>query len=154
MYCMYIQYILYIRIRMETKQTDTACLTWQYVDIITVSIWLCMWPFYNIIYISQNKCVSWCGDGNININTQNIMFRYIYLVSPPSSRLLNSRLVHVENFSRMYVASPTGESLSPRPEEKFSVRAITFMDLLFKMCSFVKLKGQFTQITTHWWTGY
>lgn len=41
-----------------------------------------------------------------------------YLSSPPSSKLRNSRSVHVENFSKMYAASPTGESFKPQPEKE------------------------------------
>lgn len=38
-----------------------------------------------------------------------------HLSSPPSSRLWNSISVHEENFSKMYAASPTGESFKPQP---------------------------------------
>lgn len=41
-----------------------------------------------------------------------------YLSSPPSSKLRNSGSVHTENFSKMYAASPTGESFKPQPEKE------------------------------------
>jgi len=41
-----------------------------------------------------------------------------YLSSPPSTKLQNSGLVHTENFSKMYAASPTGESFKPQPEKE------------------------------------
>lgn len=52
-----------------------------------------------------------------------------YLSSPPSSKLRNSRSVHVENFSRMYAASPTGESFKAQPEtEEENVTKIVISD--------------------------
>lgn len=44
--------------------------------------------------------------------------RVAYLSSPPSSKLQNSGSVHVENFSKMYAPSPTGESFKPQPEKE------------------------------------
>lgn len=50
-----------------------------------------------------------------------------YLSSPPSSRFWNSISVHEENFSKMYAASPTGESFKAQPvkeEENLTVTGI------------------------------
>lgn len=40
---------------------------------------------------------------------------FSYLSKPPSSLRRNDLSVHVENFSKIYAASPTGESFSPQP---------------------------------------
>lgn len=40
---------------------------------------------------------------------------FSYLSKPPSSFCRNDLSVQVENFSKIYAASPTGESFSPQP---------------------------------------
>lgn len=57
-------------------------------------------------------------DSGLSYLIKNGMRGNTYLSSPPSSKLWNSRLVHVENFSKMYAASPTGESFKPQPEKE------------------------------------
>lgn len=49
------------------------------------------------------------------------MVNNTYFSNPPSSSFLKLGSVHVENFSKMYAANPTGESYKPQPRKKEKV---------------------------------